>query len=85
MNGPPTLQLFDMNVGPKDAASSPIIEIIRTSMSKPDNVDASLKAWEKLSGVIAERESPVAYGKSSNLEDDVVAGIIGWQGLKVLS
>ncbi|CAL5865834.1 uncharacterized protein PFLUO_LOCUS40 [Penicillium psychrofluorescens] len=80
MDGPATLQLFDMNVGPRDAASSPIVEIIRTSISKSENVDASLKAWEKLSGHLGHQTS-VTYGKSSNLENDVVAGMIGWQGL----
>lgn len=82
MDGPATLQLFDMNVGPRDAASSPIVEIIRTSISKSENVDASLKAWEKLSGHLGHQTS-VTYGKSSNLENDVVAGMIGWQGLIV--
>ncbi|KAJ5119058.1 hypothetical protein N7448_010766 [Penicillium atrosanguineum] len=85
MNGPPTLQLFDTNVGPKDAASSPIVEIIQARISKPDHIDASLKAWEKLSGHVAERQTTVTYGKSLNLENYVVAGIIGWQGLKEYS
>lgn len=86
MSGPATLQLFDTNVGPRDAASSPIVEIIRTSLSNSENIDASLKTWEKLSGHLAGsagRQASVAYGKSSNLENDVVAGIIGWQGTKV--
>jgi hypothetical protein len=86
MNGPATLQLFDTNVGPRDAASSPIVEIIRTSISNSENVDASLKTWEKLSGHLARKDgyqASVAYGKSLNLENDVVAGIIGWQGSKV--
>lgn len=80
--GPATLQLFDTNVGPRDAASSPIVEIIRTSISNSENVDASLKAWEKLPRHLG-HQTRVAYGKSSNLENDVVAGIIGWQSLIV--
>lgn len=86
MSGPATLQLFGTNAGPRDAASSAIVEIIRTSLSNSENLDASLKTWEKLSGHLAGnagRQASVAYGKSSNLENDVVAGIIGWQGSKV--
>ncbi|KAJ6112103.1 hypothetical protein N7523_008164 [Penicillium sp. IBT 18751x] len=85
MSGPPTLQVFDMNLGPTDAASSPIVEIIRTTVSNANNVDTSLKAWEKLSGIVAERKFPIAYGTSSSPEYDVVAGMIGWQGLKEYS
>jgi hypothetical protein len=85
MAGPPTLQLFDTNAGPKDAASSPVVEIIRTSISESHNVDASLEAWKKLSRHLSCSQIPVAFGKSSNLENEVVAGIIGWQGSMVRS
>lgn len=83
MTGPPTLQLFDTNAGPKDAASSPVVEIIRTRISETHNIDASLEAWKRLSRHLSRSQIPVAYGKSSNLENEVVAGIIGWQGLRV--
>lgn len=86
MSGPATLQLFDTNVGPRDAASSPIVEIIQTSISNSENVNASLKTWENLSEHLTRKDgcqASVAYGESSNLENDVVAGIIGWQGSKL--
>lgn len=83
MAAPPTLQLFDTNAGPKDAASSPVVEIIRTRPSEMHHIDASLEAWKKLSRHLSGSQIPVVYGKSSNLEDEVVAGIIGWQGSRV--
>lgn len=86
MTGPPTLQLFDTNLSPRDAASAPVVEVIRVGVSNADNVEASLQAWENISRYLAAKHGEkvsITYGKSSNLENDVVAGIVGWQSLEV--
>lgn len=85
MTGPPTLQLFETNLSPKDAASASVVEVIRVGVSNSENVDAGLQVWEKISHLVnnGEAKTSVTYGKSSNLERDVVMGIIGWQSLKV--
>ncbi|KAJ6096079.1 hypothetical protein N7486_006825 [Penicillium sp. IBT 16267x] len=85
VTGPPTLQLFETKFSPRDAASASMVEIIRVSVSNSENVDESLQVWEKASRHLAgngEGTTSVTYGKSSNLEKDVVLGIIGWENLK---
>jgi hypothetical protein len=88
VTGPPTLQLFETKFSPRDAASSSLVEIVRVSVSSSENVEQCLQVWEKLSRDLAlagngESTTSVTHGKSSNLENDVVMGIIGWQNGKV--
>jgi hypothetical protein len=80
------LQLFETKFSPRDAASAPLVEIIRVKVSNSENVEQSLQVWEKASHYLAgngESTTSITYGKSSNLETDVIMGIIGWQNEKV--
>lgn len=88
MTGPPTLQLFETNISPKDAASASSIEIFRVTVSNAENGDAALQTWEKISEIAKETYGDnvsVTYGNSQNLDDEVVAGIIGWLNPEVRS
>ncbi|KAJ6098347.1 hypothetical protein N7499_002721 [Penicillium canescens] len=85
VTGPPTLQLFETNFSPRDAASAPVVEIIRVMVSSSENSEESLQVWENISRHLAgngEGTTSVTYGKSSNLGKEVIMGIIGWQSLK---
>lgn len=86
VTGPPTLQLFDTNFSPKDAASATSIEIFRVAVPNAENAEAALKTWENISQKAKERygdKVSVTYGKSQNLDEVVIAGIIGWSRLEV--
>ena len=83
VNGPPMLQLFETNISPREAASASVVEIIRLSISTPENVEISTQAWERISRFLSGKKASVTYGTSSNLENDVVTGIIGWHSLEV--
>jgi hypothetical protein len=86
VTGPPTLQLYEVNLPPKDAASAHIVEIIRVGISSSENVDASLQVWEKIHRFLLSEEGRQAcatYGTSMNLEETTVVGIIGWKNLEV--
>jgi hypothetical protein len=81
VNGPPTLQLFETNFGPADPASASSVEIYRVSVPNAENAEAALKTWEEISHKAQETygdKVAIAYGKSQNLEEEVIAGIIGW-------
>ncbi|KAJ5679761.1 hypothetical protein N7462_008005 [Penicillium macrosclerotiorum] len=85
VTGPPTLQLFETKFSPRDAASANLVEIIRLGVSSSENVEQSLQVWEKASrnlGGNGESTTSVTYGRSSNLEKNVIMGIIGWQNVK---
>ncbi|CEJ60716.1 hypothetical protein PMG11_09279 [Penicillium brasilianum] len=85
VNGPPTLQLFDTNLSPQDAASSSSIEIFRVAVPNAKNAETVLQTWKHISQKAKERygdKAAVTYGKSQNLEQEVVAGIIGWSELE---
>ncbi|KAJ5408488.1 hypothetical protein N7509_002371 [Penicillium cosmopolitanum] len=85
VTGPPTLQLFETKFSPRDAASAPLVEIIRVKVSSSENAEQSLQVWEKASHYLAgngESTTSITYGKSSNLETDVIMCIIGWQNEK---
>lgn len=88
MTGPPTLQLFETNESPKNAASAAVVEIIRVGVSNSKDTEASLEAWERISRFLASKEgvqAHVTYGKSLNLEEEIVVGITGWLNLDVRS
>ncbi|KAJ5896427.1 uncharacterized protein N7473_005826 [Penicillium subrubescens] len=81
VNGPPTLQVFETNFGPGDAASASSVEIYRVSVPNAENAEAALKTWEEISRKAQETygdKVAITYGKSQNLEEEVIAGIIGW-------
>jgi hypothetical protein len=81
VNGPPTLQVFDTNFGPRKAASASSVEIYRVSVPNAENAEAALKVWDEISRKAKETygdKVAVTYGKSQNLEEEVIAGIIGW-------
>jgi hypothetical protein len=78
--GPSTLQLCEVNLSPKDAASASAIDIFRVTIPSAEEVDAALKTWEEISRKAKENygdEVAITYGRSQNLEDVIVAGIIG--------
>jgi hypothetical protein len=63
-----------------------MVEIIRVTVSNSENIEKGLQIWENTSRHLArngEGTTSVTYGKSSNLEKDVIMGIIGWQTSKV--
>ncbi|KAF3388650.1 hypothetical protein F1880_003406 [Penicillium rolfsii] len=81
VNGPPTLQLFETNYSPRDVATASTIEIYRVTIPNTENVEAALKTWEKISRKAREAYGDrvaITFGKSQNLEEEVIAGIIGW-------
>ncbi|KAJ5190982.1 uncharacterized protein N7498_009967 [Penicillium cinerascens] len=81
VTGPPTLQLFETNESPKEAASAAVVEIIRVGVSNSKDTEASLQAWRKISHFLASKEGAqahVTFGKSLNLEEEIFVGIIGW-------
>lgn len=80
--GPPTLQIFETNLSPKDAASASSIEIFRMTVSNAETGEAALQIWETVSQKAKEtygEKVSVTYGKSQNLDDEVVVGIMGWK------
>ncbi|PLB50912.1 hypothetical protein P170DRAFT_463963 [Aspergillus steynii IBT 23096] len=79
VTGPPTLQLFETNVSPREAASAAVVEIIRLSVSDAANVETAVHTWEVISRLISDKRNTVNYGTSTNLENIVVVGIIGWE------
>lgn len=86
VTGPPKLQVFETNLGPRDAASAHVVEVIRVSVANAEDASASLQVWGQISRHLTEKHGKgvsVTYGKSSNLEKDVVVGIIGWQNTEV--
>ena len=83
VTGPPTLQLFETNFSPREAASASVVEIVRLSVSSPEKVLASTQAWDQLAQILKAKYTPITYGTSTNLENSVVVGIIGWSGEEV--
>ncbi|KAJ5549363.1 hypothetical protein N7513_006597 [Penicillium frequentans] len=82
LTGPPTLQFFETKLSPKDAASASVVEILRVTVPNSENVEEALQVWEKASRHLANNgqgTASVTYGKSRNLDKDVVVGIIGWK------
>ncbi|KAJ6187245.1 hypothetical protein N7519_002153 [Penicillium mononematosum] len=84
VNGPPTLQLFETNYSPKDVASAPVVEITRVELENPKSVEGALRTWERISHFLASTgvKASVLYGRSSNLDEDIVMGTIGWSNLE---
>ncbi|OOQ90589.1 hypothetical protein PEBR_03767 [Penicillium brasilianum] len=81
VTGPSTLQLCETNLSPKDAASASSIEVIRVTVPSAENAKAALEIWEKISLKAKARfgdKVGITYGKSQNLDEEVIAGIIGW-------
>lgn len=78
VNGPPTLQLFETNASPKEAASASVVEILRLYVSIPEDVLASTQLWDQFAQILKTRHVPVTYGSSTNLENNVVVAILGW-------
>ncbi|KAI9040313.1 uncharacterized protein KD926_008403 [Aspergillus affinis] len=78
VTGPPTLQLFETDASPREAASASIVETFRLSVSSPEHVATSMEAWDRFVQIIKAKHTPITYGTSTNLENDVVVGIIGW-------
>ncbi|KAK1142073.1 hypothetical protein N8T08_008155 [Aspergillus melleus] len=78
VTGPPTLQLFETNFSPREAASASVVEIVRLSVSSPEQVIASTQAWDQLAQILKAKHKPITYGTSTNLENSVVVGVIGW-------
>ncbi|KAJ5225325.1 hypothetical protein N7468_006550 [Penicillium chermesinum] len=82
--GPPELQLFETNQSPTEPASSPVVEIYRVSVAS-DKVSEARAAWEdsvqKLNAK-AGVKAKLTHGKSLNLQEDVVLGILGWESLE---
>jgi hypothetical protein len=86
--GPPALQVFETKLSPKEAASASSIEIFRVTISNARAGEAALQSWEKISQKANETYGDkvfVTYGKSQNLDDEVVVGIIGWKDPEVRS
>lgn len=85
VTGPPSLQIYDTNVSPKDAGLSPVVEIIRAPVSDAESVQAAERVWEGLSRFLAAQPSKcsVTYGKSLNLESSLFVGIVGWASHEV--
>ena len=85
LNGPPTLQLFDTNVSPKDIGLAPVIEIISVSIQSPEAAGTAVKAWNTISQVVIEERSKnhVLHGTSTNLENSLFVGIVGWASPEV--
>lgn len=85
LNGPPTLQLFDTNVSPKDIGLAPVIEIISVSIQSPEAAGTAVKAWNTISQVVIEERSKnhVLHGTSTNLDNSLFVGIVGWASPEV--
>ncbi|KAJ5923559.1 hypothetical protein N7454_008804 [Penicillium verhagenii] len=80
VNGPSKMLLFETNSSPKESSVAPVVEIFRLEVTSSENTQAALKAWEVLSQALSSKGKlvPVTYGKSLNLDGDVVVGILGW-------
>ncbi|KAJ5156814.1 hypothetical protein N7492_009617 [Penicillium capsulatum] len=80
LNGPPTLQLFDTNVSPKDIGLAPVMEVIRVPIQSPEAAGTAVKVWKTISQVVMEEGSKnhVLHGTSTNLENSLFVGIVGW-------
>lgn len=83
VNGPPTLQLFHTNTSPKEAGRSQLTEIIQVHMTDTESSLAAVEAWSSF--VETTSAHGVAYGKSSNLADEIFVGLIGWANTEVSS
>lgn len=85
LNGPPTLQLFDTNISPKEISLAPVVEIIRVPVSDAESSKVAERSWEGLSRVLAGQPSKnqTMHGKSLNLEQDLFVGIVGWASPEV--
>lgn len=84
--GQPVLQLYETNTSPKDAAVAPVVEIVRVSITDGESSTAAEQVWERLSQFLTEgheRSIAVTYGKSLNLEECVIVGILGWPSSEV--
>ncbi|KAJ5671179.1 hypothetical protein N7507_000306, partial [Penicillium longicatenatum] len=84
LTGPPTLQLFETKFSPGEAASASLVEIIRVGVSNSENVEETLRVWEKATRHLNLNGdgTTFTYGKSLNLEEDVIMAVIGWQNLQ---
>ncbi|KAJ5146969.1 hypothetical protein N7526_000321 [Penicillium atrosanguineum] len=85
VTGPPTLQLFETSFSPKDAASAPVVQIIRTQVSSLEDAAASLQVWKKMYSLLVSEgggRACATFGTSLNLEETTIVGIIGWLNLE---
>ena len=86
VDGRPTLQLYNTNISPKEASSAPVVEIFRVSVSGLEKIQAAQDAWKEMSqnrATESQHAVPVTYGGSTNLEQSVVVGILGWESSEV--
>ncbi|KAJ5093201.1 hypothetical protein N7456_009062 [Penicillium angulare] len=75
IQGPPTLQLYNTDLSPKNVAGAPVLEIIRLTISDSEKVKEAQESWK----VFSEEGGPaVVSGHSLNLEGNVVVGMLGW-------
>jgi hypothetical protein len=77
--------LFESKFSPGKAASASLVEIIRVGASNSENVEETLQLWEKATRHLNLNGdgTTFTYGKSLNLEEDVIMAVIGWQNLEV--
>ena len=84
--GPPRPQLFRTDTSPKDAASVGKMEILRLTVQNSEATALALQIWEDISVYLKtcyQEGVTVSYGKSQNLADEIVVGLIGWHALEV--
>ncbi|EPS28958.1 hypothetical protein PDE_03904 [Penicillium oxalicum 114-2] len=83
--GPPRPQLFRTDTSPKDAASVGKMEILRLTVQNSEATALALQIWEDISVYLKtcyQEGVTVSYGKSQNLADEIVVGLIGWHALE---
>ncbi|KAE9373351.1 hypothetical protein N431DRAFT_557480 [Stipitochalara longipes BDJ] len=80
--GPAELQLFGTDVGPLEAASAPVMEIIRVKLiDDPKPALVAEQSWAFLVKACGS-SLPVTSGTSLNLKDKVFMGTVGWKSLE---
>lgn len=86
MAGPPTLQLYETSISPKVAAVAPVVEIVRVSITNAESGKVAEKVWESMSQFLTEgheQRIAITFGKSLNLEECVIVGMLGWPNSEV--
>ncbi|KAF7713830.1 Uncharacterized protein PECH_000821 [Penicillium ucsense] len=80
--GPPRPQVFQTNISTKNAARALSLDIFRLQVQGLEAAASAIRIWDGIYSYLKKQHGEdviVSYGRSQNLEDELVVGFIAWQ------
>ncbi|THV52335.1 hypothetical protein BGAL_0082g00240 [Botrytis galanthina] len=78
---PPSPEVYETDISPKDIFASPIIEVFRINIHEDSEKETAAKiAWEAFAKAL--EGTHILSGVSVNLPERLFLGLIGWSGIE---